>query len=326
MQKRRYAADRPPPYKSAMLSTGSLAASPALGAAARLRTSRLALLALFLGGVAVAFSGIFIKLSELPPTATVFHRLLLSAPFLLLWLRWERPQGHPFRRPQGLKDFTELAVAGALFGINAAAWAWCMHYTSVANGSLIANTSPIFVSLGAFLFLRERFTRVFLLGLVISLAGVATLMGRSAELGGEHFLGDSLAIAAALFWSAYLLMIQRLRTRFTTATVMCWTSIAAGVVLLAASLAAGETLIPHTLGGWGVLLGLALVTHVAGQSLFTFALAHLPASFSSVGMLIQPLYAALAAWAVLGEGLGPIQALGGAIVLGGILVAHRGSR
>src|SRR5579883_2075605 len=302
-------------------------AAPAkAGRAGALRASRLALLALFVGGVAVASSGIFIKLSELQPTATVFHRLFLSAPFLWLWLRWERQKGPTLRAPAGLRDHAELAIAGALFGINTAAWAWCMHFTSVANGSLIANTSPIFVALGAYLFLGERFTRVFLLGLALSMLGVAALMGRSASIGGEHFLGDSLAIVAALFWSAYLLMVQRLRARFSTATVMLWTSIGAGAVLLLGALANGEALLPQTLFGLAILLALALFSHVAGQGLFTFALAHLPASFSAVGMLVQPVYAALAAWAVLGEALQPLQAIGGAVVLGGIVVARRGTR
>ncbi|HLI13514.1 MAG TPA: DMT family transporter [Alphaproteobacteria bacterium] len=302
-------------------------AAPAkAGRAGALRASRLALLALFVGGVAVASSGIFIKLSELPPTATVFHRLFLSAPFLWLWSRWERPRSGLFRPPQGLRDYGELAAAGALFAINAAAWSWCMKYTTVANGSLIANMSPIFVSLGAWVFLRERFSRAFLLGMLLALLGAAALMGGSASMGGEHLTGDFLALTAALFWGGYLLMLQRLRRRFTTATIMTWTSISAAAMLLAASAANGERLIPATAEGWGAILGLALVAQVAGQSLITFALAQLPASFSSVGLLIQPVYAALGAWLVLGEVPEMLQAVGGGVVLGGIVIARRGVR
>jgi drug/metabolite transporter (DMT)-like permease len=86
--------------------------------------------------------------------------------------------------------------------------------------------------------------------------------------------------------------------------------------------AAGETLIATTLFGWTVLLGLALFSHAGGQSLITYALAHLPASFSSVGLLLQPAVAALLAWSLLGESLGWLQAMGGVVVLAGIVTAR----
>ncbi len=306
------------------------AAPGAVGAARGLRASRLALLALFVGGVVLASSGIFIKLSEIGPTATGFQRHFLSAPILWLWLRMERrrapAQAGGFRAPSGLADYLELTLAAALFGINTAAWCWCLKFTSVANGSLIANTSPIFVALGAWLLLGERFTRAFLAGLALSLLGVAALMSRSVSLGGEHLLGDLLAVAASILWAAYMLAVQRLRRRFTTATIMTWTAVVSAALLLAAALAAGESLVPRTLAGWGAILGLAIVSHAGGQSLVAYALALLPASFSAVGLLIQPVYATIAAWITLGETPGPLQAIGGAIILGGIVVARRGSR
>jgi drug/metabolite transporter (DMT)-like permease len=60
-----------------------------------------------------------------------------------------------------------------------------------------------------------------------------------------------------------------------------------------------------------MLLGVAFVSQVGGQSLITYALADLPAAFSSVGLLLQPAVTMLA-WAILGEALGWRQALGAA--------------
>jgi drug/metabolite transporter (DMT)-like permease len=74
-----------------------------------------------------------------------------------------------------------------------------------------------------------------------------------------------------------------------------------------------------------VLLALALLSHVGGQSLIAYALAHLPAAFSSVSLLLQPVAAALLAWLILSEALGLLQGLGGAVVLAGIAIARRGS-
>ena len=67
---------------------------------------------------------------------------------------------------------------------------------------------------------------------------------------------------------------------------------------------------------------MALVSHVGGQGLIAWALAHLPASFSSVTLLVQPVAATVFAWAILGEGFGPQQVVGGAIVMAGILLCR----
>jgi drug/metabolite transporter (DMT)-like permease len=75
--------------------------------------------------------------------------------------------------------------------------------------------------------------------------------------------------------------------------------------------------------GWVKLLGLALISQAAGQSLIAYAMAHLPSTFSSVGLLFQPVMAALFAWVLLGETLGSVEIAGGVAVLVGIAVAHR---
>jgi drug/metabolite transporter (DMT)-like permease len=89
------------------------------------------------------------------------------------------------------------------------------------------------------------------------------------------------------------------------------------------ALISGESLIAMKLTGWLILVGLALVSHVIGQSLIAFSLAHLAASFSSLTLLIQPVAATVLAWLILDEGLRTQQAIGGIAVLIGILLARQ---
>ena len=88
----------------------------------------------------------------------------------------------------------------------------------------------------------------------------------------------------------------------------------------------GEPLFALSFSGWAVLFGLAWFSHVGGQGLIAFSLAHLPAPFSAVTLLFQPILSTLLAWIILSEAIGPEQALGGIIILVGIMVARRGSR
>jgi len=85
--------------------------------------------------------------------------------------------------------------------------------------------------------------------------------------------------------------------------------------------------LPASWHGWAVLLAVALVSQqVLGQSLVAYALAGLPAAFSSVALLLQPMIAAALAWAILGEALGLWQTAGGAVVLAAVVLARSASR
>jgi drug/metabolite transporter (DMT)-like permease len=93
-------------------------------------------------------------------------------------------------------------------------------------------------------------------------------------------------------------------------------------LLLPLALVSGDRFLPQSAAGWLPLIGLALISQVGGQSLIAYAMAHLPATFSSVGLLLQPVVAGALAWAVLSEALTPLAIVGGVLVLIGIRVAH----
>jgi drug/metabolite transporter (DMT)-like permease len=288
--------------------------------------ARIALVALLCGAVGIAFAPIFVRLSELGPSATAFHRLALALPALWLWRHVEDRGARPAAQPANRSDYLGLVVAGLLFAGDLAFWHWSIRFTTVANATLLANFAPVFVTLAAFALFGERFSRTFLVGMALALVGACVLMGRSLTLSLTHMFGDALGIVTAMFYAGYIVAVGRLRARFSTATIMAWSGLVTCAALLPVALLSGESLIATTAYGWAVLLGLALISHAGGQSLIAYALAHLPAALSSVSLLLQPAVAALLAWIILDEALGPWQALGALIILVGIYLARRGSR
>lgn len=291
------------------------------------RTVRLALALLFAATFAVAISGTMVRLSETGPTATAFWRMALAIPAMWLLLGLERRGGtQVMARTPTIHDILLLAAAGICFGIEIAIWNAAMMMTSVANGTLLSNLSPLFVALGAHFILGQRFSRTFHIGLVLSLAGAGVLMGEDLSISARHLAGDTLALSAAAFFGAYILIIAKLRSRLRTSVIMLWTCVFAALPILPLPFILGEPFWPYSLGGWAVLLAVALICQAGGQSLLTYALAHLPAAFSSIGFLLVPVNAAIVAWIALGEPVRPLQAVGAAIILAGIVVARRGSR
>jgi drug/metabolite transporter (DMT)-like permease len=92
---------------------------------------------------------------------------------------------------------------------------------------------------------------------------------------------------------------------------------------LLAPLMIGQKILPDTLHGWVLLVALAVIAQVVGQGLIAYGLSRLPATFSSLALLVQPLAAAIYAAALLGERLNGVQMAGGVIVLSAIVLAQR---
>lgn len=282
-----------------------------------------ALAALFAGAVAIGSSALFVKVSETGPVATGFWRVFLALPFLWVWALAE-PRRMPSADPR--RERRLMLGAGFFFAGDLAVWHWSIVLTSVANATLLANLAPIFVTLAAWLLFAVRPTAVFTAGLAAALTGVALLIGGDFSHSGSALLGDGLGVVTAMFYAAYQLTVTQLRRNVSTARIMAHSGTVMVAILLPLAVLSGETLFPATAGGWAILFGLALVAQVAGQSLIAYAMAHLPATLSSVGLLLQPVMAALFAWVLLGERLGLLQFAGALMVLAGIAIAHRGSR
>jgi len=300
--------------------TSALSQRPATTSAVSPRRKTLAFLALLTGAAAIAFAPIFVRLADTGPTASAFWRMALAVAPLWVWMRLSPPSQHT--RPLPWKS---LIIAGLCFAGDLGAWHVSIMYTTVANSTLEANFAPIFVTLGAWLLFRQRVSRLFLFALTVTLGGATLLIGPNFALGGRALLGDGLGVLTAVFYAGYMLAIKAASERASTAQIMAISTTVAAIVLLPYALATADAFMPQSASGWLVLIGLALIAHVAGQSLIAWGFAHLPAAFSSVSLLLQPVLAAMYAWVLLGEAVGPAQMLGGAVVLAGIYLAKRGS-
>lgn len=295
---------------------------------------------LLVGAVAIGFAPILTVLSQrhagVGPTTGAFWRVALAFPAFWLWL-WARrgtsadtPSRDAIDDPHdgGLVSRWWLLTPGLLFACDLGAWHFSINWAGVANATLLANFATVLVALAGWFWFGERFGGMFVLGALLALAGVAVLLGADFQkIGqGRQLRGDALGLLTAVFYAGYLLSVKQLRRRHSTVTLMAWSTTVCAIALLPAALLSGEQFMPRGATGWLMLLGLAYISHAGGQGLIAYALAHLSASFSAVSLLVQPLTAALLAWLILSQALGPLQAVGGAVVLLGILLARLGTR
>jgi drug/metabolite transporter (DMT)-like permease len=289
------------------------------------RSSSLSFLALLGAGVAVGFSPIFARLSDLAPLASGFYRLAFAVP--AIWV-FALLAGDRLDSLSTLSrgDRIRLLVAGLAFAADIGFWHLAIAHTTVLEATLLASTVPIMVTVAAIFFFAERIKIPFILGLGLALIGVASLALQrtgAAVIPPDRLLGGIFAMLAALFFAIYLLIIANVRRHSSTTTIMFYMSLVAALGLLPFAWAMSPTLLSGSLDGWLILLGLAVISHTGGQGLMTFALAHLPTSFSSMTGLMQTAVAAVAAWVLFAEPLTPMMLASGAAILAGIWVCRR---
>jgi drug/metabolite transporter (DMT)-like permease len=195
--------------------------------------------------------------------------------------------------------------------------------TSAANAILFLNAQPLYVVLGAWLLFGEGTSVRFLIGGATAMAGAAIMLGESAQFGGERLLGDGLGIAAGVFYAGYILAASELRARASSAVINAWTCLIACPLLLAVALITGQGVLPGTLEGWFLMIGLGVISQAFGQGFIVWGMAHLTAGYTSVVLLLAPVAAAIFAWVLLSESLSGLQLAGIVVVLGGIYMANR---
>jgi drug/metabolite transporter (DMT)-like permease len=265
-----------------------------------------------------------VRISPLGPIATAFWRLSLALIPLAAFVRLDKSTRVARALPHKASEHITAALPGVFLGVDLALWHVALHMTTVANATLLANMAPIFVTFGSWLIFRQKISRTFLAGLAVSITGVFVLQGGRSAAGSGHLRGDIIAMTAAVFYGAYILLVGQARMKFPTAVIMMWSTFSAALCTLPITIIFERDILATTLVGWAILIGLAWITQAGGQSLIAFSLAWLPAAFSSLTLLVQPVVAAFIAWILLGETLTAFQIAGGAIVIAGIALARRG--
>jgi drug/metabolite transporter (DMT)-like permease len=274
-----------------------------------------ALTALIVGAVLIGFVPLGVHLSEVPPLATGFWRFVLTIPLWALLSRHTPSSGTV--RP------VLLIAAGLAFAGDIGCYFLSIRASTAANATLLSNAAPIVVLIVAFLLWRERPRSLAVLGTILAMVGVICLVMEGTQLGRGRLIGDVLGLVSAVFYGTYQLIISRLRNNQSAARIMLWVGGVGALILGVWAVLAGEPLFPQTWYGWMVLISMALVTQVGGQGLITWSLAHLPATFSSVVLMVQPLVAAVIGVLIMHEPFTVWLAMGGSLILLGIFLASR---
>lgn len=271
--------------------------------------------------VGVSFGSIFVRLAAAPALAIALWRMTLASAVVLP----AALASGGIRPATSGRAMALAAAAGGLLALHFGSWMTSLLFTSVANSVLLVNTAPIFVALLSWISGRDRPTSRTWAAVVLATAGAAVITSGGPS-DATSLIGNLLAVGGALAMAGYLLLAREAQRVLAYLPYVAVAYGTAAVVLWAAVLISGtqwHSFPPQT---WAVLAAMAVVSQLVGHGGYNWSLRHLQAAFVSIALTGEPVLASLLAWWLLDEPIGARTALGGVLVLSGIVVAARARR
>jgi drug/metabolite transporter (DMT)-like permease len=215
-----------------------------------------------------------------------------------------------------------LALGGCGYALQAGCYFAALKRIDASLLSLLLYTFPAIVTVAAIALGRERVNRRRLVALGLSLGGLVLVLA-GAGAGALDPLGAALGLGAAIVYSTYILVSEGVVGRMRPHVLSALVCSGAAVSLIVGTALAGD-LHPGrvTLGGWGWLACLSLVSTVAAINLFFGGLRRVGPTNASILATVEPLVTVSLAFLVFGETLAAVQLAGGALVLTAVLVLN----
>jgi len=277
------------------------------------------------GAVAIAFSGILVRLADQPPSTVAFYRCAYALPPLLALAAWERRRYGPLAdRARNLS-----ILAGLFFTADLILWHHSIAAVGAGLATVLGNVQVVLVPIAAWLFLDERPEARVLAAVPVVLSGVVFISGvvGAGAYGEDPALGVVFGLLTAVAYTAFLLVLragnQDLRR---PSGPLFYATFASAVATLPVGALLGELELRPQWPAAGWLIALALSSQVLGWLLISVALPRVPAALTSVVLTVQPVLSVVFAALLLDESPSAVQSLGIAIVISGILLATLGRR
>ena len=274
-------------------------------------------LLLLFGILCISWSAILVKIAGISGFGSGFYRLLFgSIGIIPIWLYFKKP----------INDINGVKVAiicGVLFACDIALWNSSIMLSKASISTLLANLAPVWVGIGAMLFMKEKPTRIFWIGTAISIFGVSIIIGVNQVLEAKLNIGNSLAIIASIFYGAYLITVRKGRNTLDTFSFTTISMFSSTLVLGLICVFTHTPLWGFSTQTWYALGTLGIVPQLFGWLAINQALGHIRPTLASVSLLSQSVFTALFSVLFLGEILTLQEIYGAAVVLLGIYLVNK---
>jgi drug/metabolite transporter (DMT)-like permease len=275
-----------------------------------------------LGAACISSSAILVTLAHVGAITTSFFRCVLALPILVLLAVLEQRKLGP--RPLASRGYA--LIAGLFLAVDLVLWNHAISDVGAGVATVLGNLQVLFVAAFAWLVLRERPDRRYVLMLPVVLAGIVLVSGLlGGHAAGLHPLaGVGFGIGTSAAYACFLLTLRSTAGHTPhVAGQLADATVGATIGSVVLGLVFGGLQLDISWPSFGWLLTLALLSGTAGWLLITSSLPRLPAAMSSLLLLLQPAGALVLADVVLRERPTIVQVAGALLVCLAVLAVTR---
>ncbi len=252
-------------------------------------------LILLFGVFISSWSSILIRwMGDLHPLIITFYRLFFSV--LLLLPVW-RFKHQTVKLAISKNKLILLGLAGFFLAMHFFSWIQSLQWTSVGKSIFLESTHPIFALILSYFFLKEKGSKLVVLGIVLALAGIYLIVSGDVSKQHNSTPGDLMAILSAFFLAAYLLIARFYRHEINLIPYLVQVYLAAAIVTFFLLLILKLDFWQISAKNWLLLFLLALGPNLIGHSLLNWASRKMPVYLVNLAMqgeaVLATLFAAL---------------------------------
>jgi len=239
---------------------------------------------------------------------------------------------NPPRLKPGRRNLRFLILYGLELSVFNTLWTFSVALNGAAVSTVMAYSSVAYTAILGWRLFGEKLDWTKITAVLLSMIGLVLISGAYDSAAWQlNALGIITGILSGIAFAGYSLLGKESSNReINPWTAMMFTFGVAAIFLLIYNLTAG--LLPNgaeasdlmalgdSAAGWGILILLAVGPTIGGYGLYTVSLTYLPASVANLIATMEPAYTAILAYLFLGEHLSPVQLMGSALIVSGVVL------
>lgn len=261
----------------------------------------------FLALFSLSTSPTWAKINQMPPEILGFWRLFIATVLLFAYLTYKKRALNLFRGPDGPSNQVNrnifwVILSGFFFFLHLWTYKYASKHTLVSNTMILFATNPIWASLGAVLFFKEKLKWHVGLAYVLAFSGLGYFLYESLHFAPDQKWGNWSAMISALFYAIYMMAGKRARADYENSLYSFYQYLTCAICFGITSLLTGAKFIEgYTLISWIAVLGLVFIPTMLGHLGLTYLVKYMDLSLLTCGKLIEPVLASILAYFVFNE-------------------------
>ncbi len=218
------------------------------------------------------------------------------------------------------KNRNKIIYAGVLLGFHFALFFEAIKITSISNATFLGTLAPFFTLILEIYFLKRKFSRVVLLGLIVTFFGSIIILVYDFDLSTSFTLGNIYAVLCSICLAIAFVIAEKVRENENTIVYTRTLYLSAALTLLLISFFANETLMINNHIDFLGLLFLGLVPTIIGHNSIYYAIKYVSPTIVAAFPLGEPIIATVLAYFIFNEFITFNIFVGGALTLVGLIL------